>query len=349
MNRIAAVIPAFNADWCIERSVRGLLEAGFAPQDVIVADDGSTDSTAEIAGALGVRLLRLTANSGAAAARNAGAALTDADIILFVDADVVVHPDVRTRVLESLGSSSACDAVFGLYDDVPHCRRAVGQFRNLLHHFVHLQGPEQLHSFWTGCGAVRRSAFGKVGGFDPRMRMMEDIEFGMRLSAAGGQVQIDRQMRAQHLKCWSLAGMIHMDVHDRAIPWSRLLLFRHGLVNELNLDWRHRASAVAVLLMVSGLALAPLNPRWLLLPGVALLVFMLLNRSFHALAFRRLGLLSGLAAIPLHIIHTLCAIAGFGWVFLTEFMPARLFRRPVSGDPAPVQPPDCPPTSDRRL
>ncbi len=346
--KIAAVIPAFNAGWCIERSIHGLLQAGFAAEDVIVVDDGSTDRTSKLAVALGVRFIRLEANSGAAAARNAGAALAEGDIILFVDSDVVVRPDVRALVLAALGSSPGLDAVFGLYDDVPHCPGVTGRFRNLLHHHVHLHGPDQPHSFWTGCGAVRRSTFETLGGFDPRLRMMEDIEFGMRLTAAGGQVRIERQMRARHLKCWSLAGMIRMDLFDRAIPWSRLLLFRHGLFNELNLDVRHRLSAIALVLLGAGLGLALLNPNGLWLAGIAFLAFLLLNLSFHAFAFRRLGLLAGLAAIPLHLVHTLCAVTGFGWVFLTEFVPVCMFNRPVSAKVALVEPLDCRPLLDRR-
>ncbi len=345
---LVAVIPAYNSAWCIERCIRGLLDAGFLAQDIVVSEDGSIDRTAEIAVAMGVRLVTAPHNSGAAAARNTGAAVADADFILFVDSDVVVYPNVRTRVQAAFQQSPDLDAVFGLYDDVPHCRSSVGRFRNLLHHYVHLHGPLQPHTFWTGCGAVRHSAFEKIGGFDARLRMMEDVELGLRLTAAGGRISLDREMRARHLKCWSVGSMIHMDFFDRAIPWSRLLLFRHGLVNELNIDQRHRIGAIAVLLLMAGLLLALLNPRWLLLSGAALLTFLMLNIGFHLLMFRRAGVGSGFAAIPLHLVHTLCAIAGFGWVFLAEFIPICLLRKPVPESLAFIEPLDCPPGFHRR-
>lgn len=346
--KIVAVIPAYNAAQYIRRSVGGLLDAGFAADDIIVSDDASTDRTAQIASGLGVRVVSAPVNGGAAAARNAGTAATEADIILFVDADVVVYPDVRARVLATFQSSPGLDAVFGLYDDVPHCPGLVGRFRNMLHHHVHRNGPPRPHSFWTGCGAMRRSALESIGGFDPRLRMMEDVELGMRLSAAGGQIMLDRQMRSWHLKCWPLRGMIRMDLHDRAIPWSRLLLFRSGMIDELNIDQRHRAAAVAVVLMLAGLLLALLDWKWLLLSGAALLTFLLLNVSFHALMFRRAGLVAGLAAIPLHLVHTLCAITGFGWVFFAEYIPIRLFGRPVPESLSFILPMDCPHGPRRR-
>ena len=146
---VVAVIPAYNAAQYIRRSVQGLRDAGFAAEDIIVSDDASTDRTVAIASALGVRVVSAPCNGGAAAARNAGAAAADADIILFVDADVVVYPDVRERVLAAFGSSPGLDAVFGLYDDVPHCPGLVGRFRNMLHHHVHRNGPEQPPRFWT--------------------------------------------------------------------------------------------------------------------------------------------------------------------------------------------------------
>lgn len=346
---ISAIIPAFNAEWCLDRAIVGLREAGFGPDDIIVVDDGSADRTPDIARCHGVRLVRLKANAGAAGARNAGAEATDAEILLFVDADVVIAPHVRGRVLDAFAAEPGLDAIFGLYDDVPHCRGAVAQFRNLLHHFVHLNGPDRPHSFWTGCGAVRRAAFDRLGGFNPRLRMMEDVEFGLRLTQAGGRIRLDRCLRAKHLKCWSLAGMIRMDVHDRAIPWSRLLLFRHALFNELNLDVRHRLSAAAALAFLMALVLAPLA-LWpgLLVAGAALALFLWLNRTFHALVFRRAGWWSGIVAVPLHLTHNYCAALGLAWVVLAEYLPLRLFNRPPPAQARHFAAPSVQPVADPR-
>lgn len=348
MTSVGAVIPAYNADWCISRSIGGLLAAGFPPQDIVVVDDGSTDRTRDVAEKLGVRLVVLPGNSGAAAARNAGAAACAADVLLFVDADVVVHPDVRARVVEAFEASNLLDALFGAYDDKPACKGPVGRFRNLLHHFVHLHGPDRPHSFWTGCGAVRSSTFARLGGFDPRLRMMEDVEFGLRLTSTGGLVRLDRGLFGKHLKCWSLGSMIRMDILDRAIPWSRLLLFRHALVDELNLDRAHRVSAVMVLLLIASLLLAPVAPQALWIGAASLAGFLFLNSKFHALVFRKAGWVAGLAAIPLHILHMTCAIIGLGWVLVAEFLPWRLFGRPLPEEVSWAASPSPPPAPDRR-
>lgn len=348
MTRVNAIIPAYNAAWCVGRAIGGLLAAGFDASEIIVVDDGSTDRTRELAGSLGVRLIAMPGNGGAAAARNTGAAAADADVLLFVDADVLVYPDVRARLVDAFQASMALDAIFGAYDDKPECRGAVSQFRNLLHHFVHLHGPERPHHFWTGCGAVRATSFERLGGFNPGLRMMEDVEFGLRLTSTGGLVQLDRGLRGKHLKCWTLPSMIRMNIFDRAIPWSRLLLFRHGLVDEFNIDQRHRASAIMVVLMLIALALAPFEPRALVPGAAALAGFLGLNWSFHALMFRSAGWWTGLAAVPLHLVHMICAMTGLGWTILTEYLPWRLFRRPP---PVEIWSPGAagpPPASDPR-
>ncbi len=346
--RVGAIIPAFNADWCVGRSIEGLLAAGFARGDIIVVDDGSTDRTREVALDLGVRVVQMPANSGAAAARNAGVQASQAELLLFVDADVVIHADVRSRMIEAFETTPGLDALFGAYDDRPECPNVVSRFRNLLHHFVHLHGPDKPHSFWTGCGAVRRSTFERLGGFDSKLRMMEDVEFGLRLTGAGGMVRLDRNILATHLKCWTLSSMVRMDILDRAIPWSRLLLFRHGLVDELNIDVRHRISAFMVLLMLVGLVLALFSPWALGLSAAGLAGFLVLNWSFHALVFRSAGWWTGLAAIPLHLVHMACAMIGLGWTILTEYLPWRLFRRPPPAEIFSSVRASPPPASDRR-
>ena len=78
-------------------------------------------------------------------------------------------------------------AVFGSYDDDPPADGAVSTFRNLLHHHVHQAAAGPASTFWAGLGALRRDAFLASGGFDERRypaSSVEDIELGMRLSAA---------------------------------------------------------------------------------------------------------------------------------------------------------------------
>ena len=94
-------------------------------------------------------------------------------------------------------------AVFGSYDDAPAAAGLVARYKNLYHHYVHQRSGASAQSFWAGCGAVRRSAFLAVGGFDeeryPRPSI-EDIELGYRLTDAGYRIRFRPDLMVKHLK-----------------------------------------------------------------------------------------------------------------------------------------------------
>lgn len=88
--KVTAIIPAYNEEKTIASVVRVLLSSASIDQ-VIVVSDGSTDSTAEIAGKLGAKVVDLPENLGKGGAMLAGVkyADADADYIMFIDADLI--------------------------------------------------------------------------------------------------------------------------------------------------------------------------------------------------------------------------------------------------------------------
>src|SRR5207245_703858 len=89
-----------------------------------------------------------------------------------------------------------------------------------------------------GCGAIRRSFFLGIGGFDAERftrPSIEDIELGYRLCAAGHRVRLDRDLQWAHLKRWRLLSLIRTDVTCRALPCARLILTSQNIPDDLNL------------------------------------------------------------------------------------------------------------------
>lgn len=316
---IRVVVPAYNAAGYIGKCLKGLFDAGFTPAEIALVDDGSTDRTSAIAREMGVEPIILPGNSGAAAARNAGARRGAADIIFFVDADVVVHGDVKTRLLDFFATHPAYAAVFGAYDDDPEVDRRVSRFRNLLHRFVHVQGAGDAETFWTGCGAVRREAYERVGGLDDHQAMMEDVKFGMALRQAGERIRIDPRIQGKHLKHWTLPSMCRTDLFHRAIPWARLLRSQAGQAskNALNLGAAGKVSGLAVAGSLAALPLLVVHPA----AGAGLLAASVLaliaaNSGFLNMLRVERGLAEAAGAVPLLWLHYLCACLGFAWVLL---------------------------------
>ena len=121
-----------------------------------MVDDASTDSSHAIAGQFRARLLTTGAsNRGPAAARNLGASYAQGDILLFLDADVCVHPDTLQQIADEFAANPAMDALMGSYDDTPSESNFCSQYRNLMHCFFHRTGRREASTFWTGCGAIR--------------------------------------------------------------------------------------------------------------------------------------------------------------------------------------------------
>src|SRR5678816_897956 len=127
---ISVVVPAYNAERTLDSALAPLIGLLLDREivEVIVVDDGSTDSTAWIAKEAGARVVPSGGRLGPAGARNVGAALAKGNVIWFVDADVVVHPD-GARVVKDAFARSKAGAVFGTYDEFPAATNFLSQYK----------------------------------------------------------------------------------------------------------------------------------------------------------------------------------------------------------------------------
>ncbi len=318
---ISVIIPVFNGATSLGRCLGALASSRCSPFECIVVDDGSTDASPSIAQDFAVRMVHSAGGPfGPAHARNRGAELACGDILLFVDADVAVHPDTLDHVANTFARQPSIDATFGCYDDSPAATQFVSQYKNLFHHFVHQHGQEEGSTFWSACGAIRRDVFQASGGFDEAYPSIEDIELGYRLRAAGHAIVLDRAIQVTHLKRWTLRGMIESDLFNRGIPWTRLMLQERKVLNDLNLRTSQRVSALLACLMVVHVVTAPF---WLSLTGVRFAtrllaplltvtgLIMLLNYRFYAFFQRKRGARFMLAVVPLHLLYYLYSVLAF--------------------------------------
>ncbi|HEY4573736.1 MAG TPA: glycosyltransferase family 2 protein [Thermoanaerobaculia bacterium] len=98
--RVAAIVPAYNEGATLHE-VLSVLKATPSVGEVLAVSDGSTDDTVEIARSLGLRTIHLRQNQGKGRAMEIGVAHTDAEVLLFVDADILnLTVDLIQRLIE---------------------------------------------------------------------------------------------------------------------------------------------------------------------------------------------------------------------------------------------------------
>lgn len=329
---ISLIMPTIDWGPTFQRCLQAAAAATGPADALLVVFDGRPPPPPDWLLATGAALLQTDTREGPAAARNLAASRALGEILLFVDADVELHPDAAERVRAVFSTNPNLAAVFGSYDAAPSAPGLVSQFRNLLHHHTHSSHPGPACTFWAGCGAVRRERFLSLGGFDAQTYpkpSIEDIEFGLRLHEAGGRILLDPTITGTHHKRWTLDLMLQTDIRHRAIPWSRLLLMQGRPTTALNLDPTARVSSSLTLLTVLGFVIIPFHPSIWPLSLVSIGLITLLNRGFYGLCFRMGGGRLGLAAIGLHGLYFLYSLLAFGLVLMQQ----KLLPHPRSQKP----------------
>lgn len=335
--RLSIIVPVYNNPGDLRECLGAVVADSGSETELLVVDDASTDETPAVAAEFADRVIRLSKNSGPAAARNYGVSSARGDVIFFVDADVVIARGTVERIQRSFGERPEIAAIFGSYDETPRGSGYVSRYRNLLHHFVHQTGDGAASTFWAGCGAIRRSVFKEVGGFDEqrfRRPSIEDIELGQRLRRAGHTIVLDKSLQGTHLKRWSLVSMIRTDIMQRAIPWSRLILETRAIPDTLNLAWNQRLSAALVAMAVAFVALASVKLPLALFAVAALAGVLVVNRNLYRFFFRAGGTWFAATCVALHLLYFVYSTLSYCFVWLEHRIRGQATReRP----PAPLQ------------
>jgi glycosyltransferase involved in cell wall biosynthesis len=181
---VSVIIPAYNCERDLEQTVQSARSQSGCRVEIIIVDDSSTDSTAEVIRSFGdtVKTLRVP-NGGPGIARNVGAALATGEWLAFLDADDLWEPDKLQKQLllaeqEKTAVVYSNTRNFGATSDVDEIRFAEDQlpsgevFESLLDdNFVTFSSV-----------VIRRDAFFDVGGFNPRRHAGEDWDLLLRLA-----------------------------------------------------------------------------------------------------------------------------------------------------------------------
>jgi GT2 family glycosyltransferase len=197
MAGVSVVIPSWNRAPLLLRAIETLKHQTLPAEEIIVADNGSTDGAADAAEAAGARVLRLGGNTGFARAANAGIAAARCPLIALVNNDVELAPGWLERLAGALDSPQvwfasgkvlrAADPALldGTYDLISRggCPWRAGESAA---DGAWFSTPRPIGLASATAVLYRAALFGEIGYFEESFgSYLEDVDLGLRCAARG--------------------------------------------------------------------------------------------------------------------------------------------------------------------
>lgn len=183
--KISIIIPAFNVEQYIQRCLESILRQTYTEWEVILIDDGSTDSTGIICDDYAAHHSRIKVihkdNGGVSSARNIGIEASLGDWITFVDGDDALLPDAISRFV---------DGVKGNPDILMHCFKFIRNNHGNLSEINQYTGLMTADKFFEGIlnyslypvpfAKLFHKSIAKRFSFDSRLKIGEDLIYNLR-------------------------------------------------------------------------------------------------------------------------------------------------------------------------
>lgn len=178
---ISVIIPVYNGEKYIKQAIESVQKQTFTNYEIIVVDDGSTDSTLDIITQIEGITVLIKPNGGTASALNCGIRNAKGDWIKWLSADDVMYPNCLQLLMNNIQEK---DRIYYTNYDI------IDQNNNSIGVFVEPKRDEsELWGFFFGNGSsslIHKSVFEKCGVFDESLGHSEDYEFWLRATQVYG-------------------------------------------------------------------------------------------------------------------------------------------------------------------
>lgn len=208
---ISVIVPAYNAEKTIRECLDSLLDQTYKYEcEVIVVDDGSTDSTSEIVSCYSeVKLIRQS-NAGPAAARNKGVEEAKGEIVLFTDSDCILTPNWIEEMVKPFKENREIVGVKGVYKT--RQEELIARFAQLEYEdkYEIMKNYKYIDFVDTYSAAFKRDIFIGAGGYDSTFPVAcaEDVDFSYRLSKKGYKMVFNPDAVVYHIHPNTLASYL---------------------------------------------------------------------------------------------------------------------------------------------
>jgi glycosyltransferase involved in cell wall biosynthesis len=186
MPKLSIIIPCKNEEEHLPKLLASIKRQTFTDYEVIVADF-STDRTKEVAASYGARVIQRD-RPGPGPGRNQGAEHAQGELLLFLDADVILESD---RYLEDVVSEfERRHADLATCNVKPDSSRILDRVLHAIYN-AFVVSTERIHPHTPGfCMLVRNDLHKGIGGFDERIVYAEDLDYALRVFRRGHKVRV---------------------------------------------------------------------------------------------------------------------------------------------------------------
>ena len=227
---VSVIIPTYNRAVWLREALESVFSQTWRDFEVIVVDDGSTDSSEQVVGDCGDRVQYIRQeNGGAANARNRGVAAARGEWIAFLDSDDLWLPHKLDRCMDRIRRDSQTVFVFHPMVEIDENggvvrgrskRPAEGRVLDRLfaHCFVH-----------TPTVVVRRDVLDEAGGFDPALEVCEDYALWIRIASKHPFALVNEPLARRRLHKDRLSkSVMHRNMIQRAQMLERFYCEQGG-------------------------------------------------------------------------------------------------------------------------
>jgi glycosyltransferase involved in cell wall biosynthesis len=314
MPHMTVIVPAYNSEATIAACLAAIRRSTYRDYELIVVDDGSRDRTALMAGQYADTVLRFDENRGCGEARNHAVRAARGEIIVNIDADVVIKPDTLAVMRDFFAARPDVDGLTGLLaKEHPH-PEFFSQYKNLYMHYIFSRLPESVTFLYGSAHALRRESARLF--YDGDIERANDTALGQKLVRRGKSIALVKQLEVVHLKKYDWRSFIK---NDFFIPfdWARIFVRYQGWkqLGRKGGGYAHaRPEQLASVLLAPAIVLlgafTPAGYSRFVYAALGGAVWLLLNRTFIAYLTQARGLGFGAASVPVTFLDHVVMAAG---------------------------------------
>lgn len=223
---VSVIVPAYNCAHTIVQCMESILRQDYPDIELIIVDDASTDDTLQKVGACRdeyiqsagkanrtIQVIAGSRNRGSGYSRNQGACVASSEILIFVDSDIVVPPDGVFRMIQAIVENQDILAVSAIYSENTRDLNFISDYKNMDLAYRCMLCNERVKYTGSWCLGIKKTTFDHAQGFSDDFlgSSVEDIEFGYRLTDNRDLMFVNKDIRVDHVKRYTLLGILVTD------------------------------------------------------------------------------------------------------------------------------------------